>query len=125
SPVVLRWLRQLGDTAGPYETEGGSSLFVGTTIVALAGLTWWSARSLERADARRRGVEGALRGSEGRFRALAASANDAIVSADAAGLITYFNPAAERTFEYGASELEGRPITMLMPDRYHDAHLPG
>ncbi len=56
---------------------------------------------------------------------VAASANDAIVSADAAGLITYFNPAAERIFEYGASELQGRPITMLMPDRYHDAHRAG
>jgi len=124
-PVVLGWLRLLGQKAGLYETEGGSALFVVTTIVALAGLTWWSARSIERADARRREVEGALRGSEGRFRTLAASANDAIVSADAAGLITYFNPAAERIFEYGASELEGRPITMLMPDRYHDAHLAG
>src|SRR5438876_2961471 len=124
-PVVLGWLRLLGQKAGLYETEGGSALFVVTTIVALAGLPWWSSRSIVRADARRREVEGALRGSEGRFRALAASANDAIVSADAAGLITYFNPAAERIFEYGASELEGRPITMLMPDRYHDAHLAG
>ena len=49
----------------------------------------------------------------------------AAYTCDPQGLITYFNPAAERIFEYGASELEGRPITMLMPDRYHDAHLAG
>ena len=124
-PVVLGWLRVLGQNAGLYETEGGSALFVVTTIVALAGLTWWSARSIERAEARRRDAEGALRGSEGRFRALAASANDAIVSADQLGLITYFNPAAERIFGYGASEVESRPITTLMPDRYRDAHRAG
>src|SRR2546425_6163271 len=44
----------------------------------------------------RQRAEQALRASEEQFPALAASANDAIVSADSRGHITYFNPGADR-----------------------------
>src|SRR5437667_168603 len=57
--------------------------------------------------------------------ALAASANDAIVSADSAGRITYFNPGAERLFGYAATEATGQPLTILMPERFQEAHLAG
>jgi len=70
-------------------------------------------------------AEEALRQSEERFRTLAATATDGIISADAAGVITYFNPAAERIFGYAAAEAEGRPLTLLMPERFHEAHRAG
>src|SRR5207245_1963128 len=73
----------------------------------------------------RQRAEQALRASEERFRALAASANDAIVSADSAGRITYFNPGAERLFGYAATEATGQPLTILMPERFQEAHLAG
>src|SRR5437867_1382578 len=44
----------------------------------------------------RQRAEEALRASEERFRALAVTANDAIISADSHGNIAYFNPSAER-----------------------------
>src|SRR5256714_934271 len=73
----------------------------------------------------RQRAEEALRASEDRFRTLAVTANDAIISADSHGNITYFNPAAERIFGYGATEVNGKPLTVLMPERFRDAHHAG
>jgi PAS domain S-box-containing protein len=73
----------------------------------------------------RRGAEEALRVSEERFRALAVTANDAIIAADSHGDIAYFNPGAERIFGYPATEVDGKPLTVLMPDRLRDAHRAG
>jgi two-component system NtrC family sensor kinase len=67
----------------------------------------------------------ALRRGEERFRALAETANDAIVSADEGGAIIYFNRAAERIFGYPAAEVVGRPLTLLMPERFHASHEAG
>jgi PAS domain S-box-containing protein len=64
--------------------------------------------------------------SEARLRALADTANDAIVSADGAGAITYANPSVERLFGHRAEDLVGKPVTLLMPERFrarHDAGL--
>ena len=73
----------------------------------------------------RRRAEEALRTSEERFRAVAATANDAIISADGRGRITYFNPGAERMFGYAADDVVGGELTVLMPERLRDAHRAG
>jgi len=73
----------------------------------------------------RRRVEEALRTSEERFRTLALTAQDAIISADSPGRITYFNPAAERIFGYAAAEVNGEPLTVLMPEQFRAAHCAG
>ncbi|HEY3198839.1 MAG TPA: PAS domain S-box protein [Nitrospirales bacterium] len=70
-------------------------------------------------------TEAALRHSEERFRSLAESANDAIVSADSNGLILSWNRSAETIFGYPEKEVIGMPLTMLMPHRYRDAHQQG
>jgi len=63
--------------------------------------------------------------SEERFRNLAETASDAILSADSSGKIIYFNPAAERIFSYPSTEIIGQPLTVLMPERFHDPHRQG
>jgi PAS domain S-box-containing protein len=63
--------------------------------------------------------------AEQEFRALAETAKDAIVSADHGGNIIYFNGGAEHSFGYRASEVLGKPLTLLMPERFHDAPRPG
>jgi adenylate cyclase len=57
--------------------------------------------------------------------AVVSSATDAIVTADARGLIRSWNAAAERIFGYGADEVIGRSLTMLMPERFRGAHEAG
>jgi PAS domain S-box-containing protein len=53
------------------------------------------------------------------------SAADGIISANASGHIIQCNKSAARLFGYSASELLGRPLTILMPDRFHGRHLAG
>jgi PAS domain S-box-containing protein len=80
---------------------------------------------LQRELEARKQAEEALRDSEERFRAVAETATDAIVSADKHGHITYFNPGAERIFGYAARDVVGKPLTLLMPERFHAAHRQG
>ena len=63
--------------------------------------------------------------SEARYRMLTEGSHDAVVVADRAGVITLFNPAAERTFGYGADEMVGRHIRDLMPEALRDLHEAG
>ena len=67
----------------------------------------------------------ALTDSEQRFRSLAATAVDAIISADIHGNIIQWNAGAERMFDYSDDEIIGQPLTKIMPERYRHAHLKG
>lgn len=73
----------------------------------------------------RNGTEEALRESEERFRSVVESATDAIVLADHRGNIISWNNAAQRLFGYTADEVAGKPLTILMPVRYREAHRRG
>jgi PAS domain S-box-containing protein len=61
----------------------------------------------------------AMNEQEARFRGMAETAHDAIVSADSLGRITYWNPAAERIFRYSSADALGRPMTMLLSAQDH------
>jgi PAS domain S-box-containing protein len=74
---------------------------------------------------KRKRAEEALRASEEKFRTVIESANDAIITANLAGQIVDFNPKAEVMFGYEKAEVAGKPLTTLMPDRYHKAHRQG
>lgn len=50
-----------------------------------------------------------------RLAAIVESSNDAIISASLGGTIESWNPAAERIFGYRASDVLGRPLTLLVP----------
>jgi PAS domain-containing protein len=67
-------------------------------------------------------MESALVESEARFRALFETAFDAAILADAEGRIVAWNASATRMFGYEASYAVGRPLTLIMPDRYRDRH---
>ena len=73
----------------------------------------------------RREAEELLRASEARFRAVTASATDAIISANNAGNIVSWNCGAARIFGYTETEICGQPMTRLIPDRYQEGHLAG
>jgi PAS domain S-box-containing protein len=70
----------------------------------------------------RKRAERGLQESEERFRTIAESANDAIVSIDSSGTVISWNAAAERIFGYSAKEIMGEPLKKLVPTRYQDAH---
>jgi diguanylate cyclase (GGDEF)-like protein/PAS domain S-box-containing protein len=74
-------------------------------------------RELRDAQVRRerRLARKALRESENRFRALAETASDAILTVGEDGRILYVNRAAEPIFRHPASSLIGEPLSMLLP----------
>jgi len=66
--------------------------------------------------------EMALRDREERLQALVTTAADAIITIDERGIIESANPAAERLFGYGQSELLGANVNILMPEPFHSEH---
>jgi adenylate cyclase len=63
--------------------------------------------------------------SRERLQAILRSANDAIVCADAEGLVVLWNPAAQRLLGYSAEEMTGEPLTAIIPERFRQLHLDG
>ena len=62
------------------------------------------------------------RDSQARTRAILDSAADGIITIDEHGVIESFNPAAEAIFGYGADEVLGQNVRMLMPAPTADQH---
>ncbi len=75
--------------------------------------------------ARHRTTEQALKSSEEQFRSVMGMAKDAVIVADHQGVITLWNKAAEEIFGFLAAEAQGKPLTLIIPDRFHEAHLRG
>ena len=63
--------------------------------------------------------------ADARFQALVDTAVDAIVQADHTGAIAGWNAAAAAMFGYEEAEVLGRPLTVLMPERFRAAHRAG
>lgn len=64
----------------------------------------------------RKQAESSLRDSEERYRIVAETATDAIVTVDDDNSILYVNSAAEKVFGYTVPEMIGKNLEMLMPD---------
>ena len=70
----------------------------------------WRARSTRRGE---------------RLEAILESATDAVVCADASGRITLWNPAAARMLGYAADQVLGESLTVIVPERFREAHEAG
>jgi two-component system CheB/CheR fusion protein len=71
---------------------------------------------------RQRAAEQALRDRQERLQAVLDTAVDAIITIDQHGIIQSVNAATERMFGYGAGELIGHNVKLLMPPPYKDEH---
>lgn len=64
-----------------------------------------------------------LASSEARFRVISTTAEDSIIMMDHDGCISYWNPAAERTFGHSSSQILGQNLHQLLaPTRFHKDH---
>ncbi|MBL8487941.1 MAG: PAS domain S-box protein [Rhodocyclaceae bacterium] len=103
-------LRRATDFATRLETSAGDFLRLESPTREMReladALNWASIRLYDQYNA--------LSDSEKRKGAIFEAAQDCIVTVDAGGIITEFNPAAEATFGYGRDEVLGRPMNELL-----------
>ena len=59
------------------------------------------------------------------YRILAREAPDAIIYADAAGLISFWNKGAERIFGFSESEATGKSLDIIVPENLRKRHWDG
>lgn len=87
------------------------------TVVALA-LGAWIWRRARRARAAERALSEALQ----RYESIVSLSADAIISIDDAQNIVLFNRGAESIFGWAATDILGRSIDVLLPERFRRAH---
>ncbi|MCJ2066955.1 PAS domain S-box protein [Methylobacterium sp. J-088] len=71
------------------------------------------------------GAASTTTGSGSALASLVAAIGDAVVVADPEGLITVWNPAAERIFGYSATEALGQTLDLITPERHRRRHWDG
>jgi PAS domain S-box-containing protein len=67
-------------------------------------------------------LEGRVRTSEDLYSAIVEGVTNGIITIDERRLVSSFNPTAEKIFGYGAAEVIGQNVNMLMPEVSHNAH---
>lgn len=70
-------------------------------------------------------AEEKIRASETKFRNLTETAFDAIILIDETGNFRFWNRGAELIFGYSKDEVMDKPLTLIMPDKYRNAHEQG
>lgn len=109
-PVVLAWLRLVGEERGLYGTRYGISLTVLGTFVLLAAVIWQAVRSVQRTETARQ----AALDERDRFFDVSI---DMLATASADGYFLRLNPAWEATLGYDVAELRSRSfMEFVHPD---------
>jgi PAS domain S-box-containing protein len=125
-PLLLAWVPAYAQHAGWLGPEAGLALFALSSVVVFGALVWANSEALERTDERREYEREARERSERRTHLIVENALDAVVSIDAAGLITGWNRQAELIFGWPADDVLGQALAeRIIPPRYRDAHIRG
>lgn len=102
-PMIIGWLRILGEQSGVFTSEVGVILVALTYVFCFVWLVWITAGSVNRRDE-------AHRASEERFFTTLASIGDAVIATCENGKITYLNHVAEELTGWKLRDALNRPI---------------
>ncbi len=91
---------------------------LGLLHLALFGIVRGASRTIDESQT-------ILRESEESHRTLVESSTDAIISIDEKGAITLWNKAAEKIMGYSKDEVIGKPVDMIIPEKYYESHKKG
>jgi PAS domain S-box-containing protein len=111
--------------SGSYQTQSGRHVDVHFSPVRTADGAPAGAAAVVIDVTERLRAERALRESNERFRQIAETATDGIVSTNIDGRIVFANAALSRIFGYNLPEMIGQPLTILMPHELASAHRQG
>ena len=102
-----------------YMTKGNKTIWAQVTPLVMEDKARKSTSILSIIEniTERKEAEMGLRESEERFRTLAESANESIISTDSQGRVIYCNKATERLFGYSREQLSLKPMFMLMSEQ--------
>ncbi len=108
---VIGWLGLQAQRHGLFSPVEGAALrvLVSTVVLTLAVLSL--TKRLNRLDLERKTATA----TAVRLAALVDAANEAIISADPDGIITTWNPAAERLYGHPAQQIVGQRVSVLIP----------
>jgi PAS domain S-box-containing protein len=113
-PLVLGWLRILGQSAGLYDLEFGTALRSLAEIALLFGLLWWTANNIS-------WHASSAEQAYARLAAIIESSDDAIIGMSLNGTIESWNAGAQRVFGYSAEEVIGHHVALIIPkDRLNE-----
>ena len=125
---ILTILEQWSKPGASYNL-GGANSTIGTTnhIASLLLLLLFGSACvwIARQHGRYLHAQESLTDLEAKLTSVVQLAPDALVLANAEGTIIFWNSSAAKLFEYSEEEALGQPLTMIMPERFHDAHLQG
>ena len=99
------------------------TLEINSTVVRKDGVPV-GVQGIARDVTERKQAERALQESETKFRTLAETASDAIITVDDRGVISFVNAGAENIFGYPADQMLGQELTILIPERLRDTQPP-
>jgi len=102
--------------------EGASDYVIKDSLQRLPAAVQ-KALEAQRLRAAKRETDEVLRESEARYRNIVKSVIECIITVDERQCIVVFNPAAESLFGYARAEMIGKPLGMLIPERYHARHV--
>ena len=113
-PLILGWLRLLGEQAELYDAEFGTAVTIFSTILILILLVWLSMVSIDRIDIRRQKAEKNIK----RQADLLNRTNDAIFVRNLDDEITFWNKGSEKTYGWSQREVLGKVTHELLQAEY-------
>ena len=123
--IILTGFTALDSVVGPLEEQGAFAYLHKPINQSEVKKTIRQALRVQTLAKQMKRAHQALLESEIRFQAVFHTATDAIVLADHTGHIMDWNQAAEGMFGYTKDEVFGKSLTIIMPERYREAHTQG
>ncbi len=126
--IVLTMLEQWTHPLASYAVEASNPLIGATNIISslLLLLLFGSACVwVAHQETRYRHAQESLTDLEAKLTAVVQLTPDALILANAEGTIVFWNNSAARIFGYSEEEALGQPLSLIMPNRFREAHLKG
>jgi PAS domain S-box-containing protein len=116
-PLLMGWLRVLGQDAGLYDVQFGTALRTLIEIGLFLAMLWWTANSISRHASATEQAEQALRESEQRFKTLTSQAPVGIFQTDENGNCLFVNERWCEMAGINAADARGQGwVQALHPD---------